>query len=113
MTPAFKVHLKKTHKSFKNQLLCCIHSTYNMFHNGMGVINHVNCTPEYFKCESLCRQSSTPGLDIKSYLALLAHPRRVINSSPAFFKHEGLVSTCQSFPQAVGESPKILARPKK
>jgi hypothetical protein len=39
----------------------------------MGVIN---CSPEFIK-------NSTPGLD-------MAHPRRVINSSPAFFKHEGL-----------------------
>jgi hypothetical protein len=63
-----------------------------MFQNGMGVIN---CSPEFFKRESLLRQSSTPGLDIERFpgdlIALLAHPRRVINSSPAFFKHEGLL----------------------
>jgi hypothetical protein len=64
-----------------------------MLHNGMGVMN---CSPEFFKRESLCRQCSTPGLDIEYYIvfpgeliALLAYPRRVINSSPAFFKHEG------------------------
>jgi hypothetical protein len=48
-----------------------------MFHNGMGVIN---CSLEFFK-------NSTPGLDIRELfpgelMALLAHPRRVINSSP-------------------------------
>jgi hypothetical protein len=32
----------KTHKSFKNKLLCCIHSTYNMIHNGMGVYRSEN-----------------------------------------------------------------------
>jgi hypothetical protein len=52
------------------------------------------------------RANSSPGTPKESYkqlswarhreicpgelIALLAHPRRVINSSPAFFKHEGL-----------------------
>jgi hypothetical protein len=56
-----------------------------MFHNGMGVIN---CSPEFFK-------NSTPWARHRELfpgelIALLAHLRRVINSCPAFFKHEGL-----------------------
>jgi hypothetical protein len=60
-----------------------------MFHNGMGVII---CSPEFFQEQhSWARHRELfPG----ELIALLAHPRRVINSSPAFFKHEGLNKDC-------------------
>jgi hypothetical protein len=60
----------------------------------MGVIN---CSPELFK-------NSTPGLDIELFpgelTALLAHPRRAINSSAAFFKYEGL-TFCRTIPPEI------------
>jgi hypothetical protein len=63
MTPkALKVHLKHIKALKINSFVASIPS---MFHNGMGVM--INRSPEFFKRESLCRQSSTTGLGIESY----------------------------------------------
>jgi hypothetical protein len=66
-------------------------SDYDSWGDSNGTHNQTSITPTITQSQAAPKKNN---LNLKkiTLIALLAHPRRIINSSPAFFKHEGLLS---------------------